>query len=338
MANPARPEYEACRQGTYKKQGRSAHRCGPRPAREPGSFVKPNENAALLYALCGFALLSVGDAIVKSMAGMWPGLAIASLRYVLGTIGLGTVLMAREGRAGFGLPRLRWQLLRGFGVGLSAMAFFTALMLIPIAEATAISFTSPMITGLFAAVLLREPMRREGWIASGVAFVGVLIVLRPDFAAIGPAALLPLLSAVGMALLMIGNRAVAGRGSALAMQFSVALVATILLCSVFLVGNLTGVAALQVGWPHWSVVVRCAMVATSASCAHSLVYQATTRAGAATIAPMTYVQLLMAGLIGWIFFGERPDATAMLGAAIIVAAGLYLWRSGRAPTEPAMTD
>lgn len=300
--------------------------------------MKTNERTALLLALAGFAMLSIGDAVVKSMTGMWPGLAIASLRYVIGTIGLGTVLMVREGKAGFGLPRLRWQLLRGFGVALSAMAFFTALMLIPIAEATAISFTSPMITGLFAMVLLREPMRRQGWIASAVAFAGVLIVLRPNFAAIGVAAFLPLLSAVGMALLMIGNRAVAGRASALAMQFSVALLATGLLCGAFLIGNLSGIEVLQVGWPHWSVVLRCAIVATSASCAHALVYLATTRAGAATIAPMTYVQLLMAGVIGWVFFGERPDAMSLLGAAIIVAAGLYLWRSGRGPSEPAMTD
>jgi drug/metabolite transporter (DMT)-like permease len=300
--------------------------------------VKTNDSTALLFALAGFAMLSIGDALVKSMAGMWPGLAIASLRYVIGTIGLATVLMTREGKGGFGLPLLRWQLLRGFGVSLSAMAFFTALMIIPIAEATAISFTSPMITGLFAAVLLGEPMRREGWIASAIAFAGVLIVLRPNFAVIGVAALLPLLSAVGMALLMIGNRAVAGRASALAMQFGVALIATVLLCSVFLIGNLMGIGVLQVGWPHWSVVLRCAIIATSASCAHSLVYMATTRAGAATIAPMTYVQLLMAGLIGWIFFGERPDSTAMVGATIIVAAGLYLWRSGRGPSEPAMTD
>jgi drug/metabolite transporter (DMT)-like permease len=55
----------------------------------------------------------------------------------------------------------------------------------------------------------------------------------------------------------------------------------------------------------------------------------TTRAGPATVAPMTYVQLLVATVCGWAFFGDRPDAMTMLGAAIIIGAGLFLWQAGR---------
>jgi drug/metabolite transporter (DMT)-like permease len=223
-------------------------------------------------------------------------------------------------------------------VALSATSFFTALQIMPIAEATAISFTSPMITALLAAALLGEPMRRATWIASGVAFAGVLIVLRPNFAVLGLAALLPLFSALGMALLMIGNRAVAGRASLLAMQFSVALFATAFLLVFTGLGHLSGIAALHVGTPPWSVVAKAATIAVSATTAHVLIYMATTRAGAGTIAPMTYVQLLMAGFFGWLLFAERPDGAALAGAAIIVAAGLYLWRAGRVVDEPQGTD
>ena len=95
---------------------------------------------------------------------------------------------------------------------------------------------------------------------------------------------------------------------------------------------------LHIGWPHWSVVLRCCIIAVSASCAHSLIYLATTRAGAGTIAPMTYVQLLVAGMFGWFQFGERPDFAAFGGAAIIIGAGLYLWHSGRMVDEPQGTD
>jgi drug/metabolite transporter (DMT)-like permease len=293
---------------------------------------------ALLLAIGGFALLSTGDSLVKTMAGEWPGPAIASLRYVVGTLGLSSLLLWREGLAGFQFDRLGWHAVRGFGVAFSATTFFTAVQIMPFAAATAISFTSPMITALLAAVLLGEPLRRETWIASIAAFAGVIVVLRPNFAAIGPAAVLPMFAAIGMALLMIGNRAVLGRGSALAMQVNVAIFATLFLLIITVAGHFSGIAALHVGVPSWSVVGRSAMIAVTGSGAHALIYMATSRAGAGTIAPMTYFQLIMAGFYGWLLFGEHPDLTALGGAAIIIAAGLYLWRAGRIIDEPQGTD
>lgn len=300
--------------------------------------MKQNERSGLLFALAGFAALSVGDIIVKSMAGMWPGPAIATFRYIVGAFGLGTILAIREGAPGFALPGLKWQVLRGFGVAISAMAFFSAVQLMPLAEATAIQFTSPMITALLAAAILREPARRSTWIASVVAFIGVLIVLRPNFAVLGVVALLPVLSAFGMGVLMIGNRAVAGRASALSMQFSVALIGMLFMGAFALAGHLSGLPMLHISVPHWSVLARAAFIACSASFAHTMIYLATTRAGAGTIAPMTYIQLLVAGLFGWFLFDEQPDLTALAGSAIIVAAGLYLWRSGKVVDEPQGTD
>jgi len=299
---------------------------------------KRSEATALLLALGGFAFLSTGDTLVKSMAGMWPGPAIAALRYVFGTLGLGAILLWREGWAGFGMTKVGWHAAWGFGVAFSATTFFTAVQIMPIAEATAISFTSPMVTALLAAALIGEPMRRETWIASIVAFIGVLIVLRPNFVVIGPAAVLPLLAAMGMSLLIIGNRAVLGQGSALSMQVNVAIFATLFLIAFTLIGHFSGIAILHVGAPPLSVVAKSAMIAVTGSSAHALIYMATSRAGAATVAPMTYFQLIMAGFYGWLLFRETPDATALLGATIIVGAGLYLWRAGRVTDEPQGTE
>ncbi|MCY1671792.1 DMT family transporter [Novosphingobium sp. SL115] len=296
-----------------------------------GKSLQDSHKSALLLALTGFALLSVGDALVKGMAGLWPGTAIGALRYLFGAIGLGVALLLREGLAGFTFGKLPWQILRGFSVALSAVTFFTAVHLMSMGEATAIGFTSPMITALLAAILLKEPLRRTTWIASGVAFAGVLLILRPNFALLGPAALLPMASATGMALLIIANRKVAGTGSALSMQFNVAFIGTIFLLVTAFAGHFSGLAFFAIPVPPPSVIARCAIIAVSASTAHALIYMATTRAGASTIAPMTYVQLLMAGGFGWALFDERPDAMAALGAVVIVGAGLYLWRAGRAP-------
>ena len=295
----------------------------------------PAENrSGLLLALAGFAVLSLGDGVIKTMAGQWSPVAIAALRFSIAAVALGTLLAYREGTAAM-REMWRWpQTGRGFALAISSTVFFTSLFVLPLATATALSFTSPMFTALFAAVLLGGPARKETWIASAIAFVGVLIVLRPNLAEAGWWAVLPVFSASCFALLIIGNRYVAGQASVLAMQFVVAAYAAPILVIAAPLFALTGIERFAVGMPDWTVVARCAVVAVTASCAHWLVYLGTTRAGAARVAPMTYVQLLVASVIGWAWFGDHPDGWTLLGAAVIVGAGLYLWRAGLVKEPP----
>lgn len=285
--------------------------------------------SGLLYALCGFALLSCGDAIIKSIAGAWPGTAVAALRYSIGAMGLGIVLFLNEGRGGFSLPMPKFQLLRGCAVASATILFFSSIFVMPLAEATAIGFTSPMITAILGALFLKERTSGTKWIATLVAFAGVLLIMRPNVAELGWAALLPLGAAFSMALVMIGNRAVAGAGTPLLMQFLVASIAVPFVVGAAIVGHYSGVDALHVGMPDWTIVARCAVVAVSASFAHWLIFMGTTRASAAEIAPMTYVQLLIAVVLGVAVFGDWPDMTSLAGSGIIIATGLFLWRNSR---------
>ena len=131
--------------------------------------------SALLIALAGFAILSVGDAIVKSMRGDWPGTAVAALRYSFGTLGLAVVVALRHGRAGFVLPRAGLQLGRGLAVSLATICFFMAVMAMPLADATAIQFTSPILTAMLAPLVLKErsppprPRSARQWRRGGTA-------------------------------------------------------------------------------------------------------------------------------------------------------------------------
>jgi drug/metabolite transporter (DMT)-like permease len=287
--------------------------------------LSSSARSGLLFALCGFALLSCGDAVIKSIAGVWPGTAVAALRYTIGAIGLGTILLVKEGRAGFMLPKPGMQLLRGFAVAAATIFFFSSIFLMPLAEATSISFTSPMITALLGAVILKERTGRATWIASLVAFCGVLLILRPNIAELGWAALMPLGAAVSMAFMMIGNRAVAGAGSPLQMQFLVASIAVPFVVGAATIGHFSGVEALSISVPDWRIIARIMVVAVSASFAHWLIFMGTTRASAAEIAPMTYVQMLVAMTLGIVVFGDWPDLTSLVGFAIIIGAGLFLW-------------
>src|SRR5690349_3757319 len=173
--------------------------------------VKPaSARAALLIALAGFCSLSVGDALVKSMAGAWPAPAVAALRYSFGLLGLAACLAVTRGRAGFVMPRPALQAGRGAAVALATLCFFLGVMAMPLADATAIQFTSPILTALLAPLVLGERTTRSTWAATLLAFAGVLVVLRPNVLEIGLAALFPLGAAFGMSWLMMLNRMTAG--------------------------------------------------------------------------------------------------------------------------------
>ena len=307
----------------------------PKPAAKQGAFAHQamtsrSGHIGLLLALAGFALLSTGDAVIKSIAGAWPATAIAALRYLLGASGLAALLWWQEGKGGFVLPNPKIQLVRGASVAVATICFFSAIFLMPLAEATAITFTSPMITALLAALVLNERAGRATILATAAAFGGVLLILRPNFAVLGWASLLPLGSAIGMACMMTGNRAVAGRGSALLMQFLLAAVAAPVLVLAAIGGHLSGISVLEKPFPDWTIIAKICVVAITATCAHFLIYLGTTRASATEIAPMTYVQLLVAMLLGVLVFGDWPDAVSLLGSAIIIGAGLFLWQHKRA--------
>jgi drug/metabolite transporter (DMT)-like permease len=294
-------------------------------------MAQHSHRAGLLFALGGFALLSMGDAVVKSTGGVWPGPAIGALRYAFSTVGLGFILLLNEGPGAFRIPSPWIQFGRGAAVAFSSACFFAGLFFLPLAEATTITFVNPMLTALLSALILREHANRAVWISTAAAFVGVILVLRPNIAEVGMAALFPLGSALGMALLMVLNRMASGGGSAIKMQFLTSVMATPVLIGMTLAGHASGVKPFVVGPPTGWVILACAIVAVSASCAHICLYLATVRAPAAMIAPMTYVQLLTSLTIGASVFGEWPDMMALLGAGIIVMSGLWLWRANRPP-------
>jgi drug/metabolite transporter (DMT)-like permease len=293
-----------------------------------------DSRSGLIYAVLGFVCLACGDAIIKSMARAWPAFAVAALRFSIGAIGLSLLLLRSEGPRAF-IPTHPWlQVARGVCLAAASVSFFSAIYLMPLAEAMAIGFLSPVLTQLLAGLVLGEVVHRRVWLASLVALAGVAIVLRPNLAELGLAALLPLNSALFFALLMITNRASAGQGSALSMQVFVAGVCAPILIIGAAAAKVSGVAALDFGWPSWDVVLRCAIVAVTASTAHWLAYIGAARAGAAAIAPAIYVQMLVAIALGWWWFGDRPDLPTLAGAGLIVGAGLYLWRAGAREALP----
>jgi drug/metabolite transporter (DMT)-like permease len=122
------------------------------------------------------------------------------------------------------------------------------------------------------------------------------------------------------------------------MQFLVAATATPILFAVAVAGHLSGNAAFHVPVPSLTVLLKCLVIAATGTISHLLIYVATTRASAAVTAPMVYVQLLMATSIGWLWFSDAPDWTTLVGGALTIAGGLWLWHSQREPVAGGVPD
>lgn len=286
----------------------------------------------ITLALVAFAGFPLGDAVIKSMAGDWPAPAVAALRFSIGALALALILFLREGRSGFRVTRPWLHMARGFALFVATLSFFSAIYIMPLADAVAISFVNPILTALFSGWFLKEKMPPRTWGATIIAFVGVLIMLRPNVAAFGWVAILPLISAFAMSTMLILNRMVSSQRSIFAAQFYIAFWAAIFLIIASVIGNwLVPVMAIA-SMPDWDVILRCMLVALTATGCHFLLFMATMRTTAAAIAPIVYIQLLIATAISVFVFGDPIDRTAMMGGLLIIFSGLLLWRSARKAT------
>jgi len=301
----------------------------PEPRDVHAARVVHAPRRALAIALLGFFLLASGDVVVKSIAAAWPGSATASLRYAFGTIGLALIVALRFGRAGFVLPKPWVQLGRGMAVGVATATFFLSLRVMPLADATAIVFTSPVWTVILSFLFLRERPAPAVLVSIALASAGVLLILRPNVLAFGSEALLPLAAAVAMACLFILNRKAGGSAPIIVLQFLVALMALPILFTLAALGHFSGDPAQAIGWPSIWVIAGSLVVAVTATCGHWCIFRATELASAATIAPMTYVQLLVALAAGALLFGDLPSWPMLAGAGLIICGGLWLWRAQR---------
>ena len=281
------------------------------------------------FALLAFMGFPISDAIMKSMTGDWPAAALVAVRFAMGAAGLSLLLLKFEGLGGFQVGRAWLHVARGFVMAIAAASFISAIFIMPLADAVAITFVSPIITALLSSWFLDEKMRPVTWLVTFIAFAGVLIMLRPNVAAFGWSAVLPLVAAAAMAAVMILNRMVSSQRSIIAAQFYGAFWTTFFMAIIAIGGHFLVPTMEIVGQPSTKMLVLCAVVAVLNTGCHFLLYIATMRATAAAIAPVVYVQLVVSSLISVYIFGDSMDPVAMAGGALIVLSGLIMWRSER---------
>ena len=220
--------------------------------------------------------------------------------------------------AGPGIWRTRHpsiHLARALAGGAAMVCGFYAFTKLPLAEVTALSFTTPLFAIVMAVLLLGEPVRWRRWSATVVGFLGVVIMVRPGAAAFEPAAVVALGMALGIAVAVVLVKRFPEDDSHVAMlgYFSVA-------------ATLMTIGPAVYFWrpPSFAEWLLLAAIGVLGLASQAMMIRAF-RAGEATfVAPFDYSKLLLAGLLGFAVFGEVPDAWALLGAGIIVASTLYI--------------
>lgn len=228
----------------------------------------------------------------------------------------------------WGRPKLA-HAIAGVCAAIAIMSINTALEVMPIANAIAIFFVEPLILTVLSALILGE---RLGWrrlSAVAVGLAGAMVVLRPNLALYGWVAVYPLITAFAFAGYMIVMRAMSPGGGRVGMQFWIGAMAAFVLATVHGLGTLGGVEQLTLTWPEPAALWLFLGAGGLACLIHQMIAQALARAEAGAVAPLQYLEIVGATGIGLVFFSEFPDGLTLLGALIIVASGIYVFRRER---------
>ncbi|MXN43953.1 EamA family transporter [Shinella kummerowiae] len=216
---------------------------------------------------------------------------------------------------------------RGLLMAITMITFVTPLAVMEVADAIAIFFVEPIILTILGSIVLKETIGWRRYTACGVGFFGSLLVIQPSLQEVGPIALLPVVSAFSLALFFMLTRLVAQKEDPWSMQFYAGLWGGLFSGLLLLFGNSVGIPFLTPVMPDTTNTLYIAGAAVAATIAGVLGVYAYRSAPASTLAPLQYLEIVSATILGWWVFGHLPDAVKWLGIAIIIASGLYvIWR------------
>jgi drug/metabolite transporter (DMT)-like permease len=272
--------------------------------------------SALMFALMGAA--------VKVAARTLPNAQVVFFRCALGLVAL-LPWIAPLGLRGLRTARFREHLVRGLA-GLGAMyCFFYALAHMRLPDAVLLNYSLPLFMPFVEAAWLEEPFPRRMWIAVGVGFAGIVLVLKPGIGLFQPVALVGLLAALFAAVAQVGIRHLTGTEPTARIIFYFGAVST-------------AVSALPViadpRMPEASEWRLLAAIGVLATAGQLLLTKAYAQAPAARVGPFIYSSVVFAGLLEWALWKSVPDALALLGMALVAMAGVLALRLGAAAPRP----
>ncbi len=283
---------------------------------------RPVLGIALMFGFCIMAPL--GDSIAKVLGGTIPLSQLLFFRFFLQAI----LLLPIIWWTGRGL-RLRGRIL-ALAVLRAALhvagiaAMFLSLRYLPLADAVAIAFVMPFIMLLLGRMVLNEEIGPRRLAACVTGFIGTLLVIQPRFADVGAPALLPLAVAVIFSFFMLVTRLIAKQVDPISLQAANGIYATIGMGIAYLVTAGNENSFFTMVSPTAGEALLLLAIGVLGTAAHLLMTWSLRYAPASTLAPMQYLEIPFATLIGWLIFRDLPNGLAAVGILITVLSGLYV--------------
>jgi drug/metabolite transporter (DMT)-like permease len=284
--------------------------------------------------MLGFCILApMGDAVAKILGQSVPLGQLLLVRFAIQAIILIPFVWATkrtwrmQGRV-LKLTIIR-TILHIIGIGM----MFTALQYLPLADAVAIAFVMPFIMLLLGKYVLGEEVGSRRLIACIVGFIGTLLVVQPSFAEVGWPALLPLGVAVNFSFFMLITRQIAKQTDPISLQAVSGVMAVGIMLPLLVITSGMGIDALTLIAPNgfeWGMLSAIGILGTLA---HLLMTWSLRFAPSATLAPMQYLEIPIATIIGFLVFMDLPNGLAAVGIAITIGAGVYIILRERATSR-----
>ena len=276
----------------------------------------------LMIAFC--LVVPLLDVFSKLAAERIPVAQITAARFLLQSLFMFPVLFYLGKSFRVPIALLPMLFLRAVFLIFSTFFFVTAISVMPLADALAIVFIEPFIILLFGKFVLRETVgvRRIG--ACLIGFGGVLLVIQPSFAAFGYVAFLPLIVAFSFAFYILITRSLSTKIDVVSMQFQTANIGAIVCVPILFLGSAFSIEALTYVLPEPLFALWLVGVGFFASFSHFLMSLALQYAPSSTLAPLHYIELVMAGVLGYLIFSDVPNTFALCGMVIVILSGLYV--------------
>ena len=271
--------------------------------------------AGILLMLAGDFMFALNDAMGKWLVASFSVGQVVLIRSIGAFIVLGPMI-ANQGTAKlFQMERPVLQLLRVLATTVDTALFYAAVVYLPLADVMSFYMAGPIYVAALSHFLLGEKVGWRRWAAILVGFCGVLIILKPSSAAFSQSSLFALVGSIAFAFAIILSRRLRGTSDTTLVTWQT--IGTLLVGAVMTIGAWKTPSALDFGAMLLLGIVSCG--------AHLMITRALKLAPASTLAPLHYSLLLWAVIFGLAFFGDVPGPRILIGSAIVVLAGLFIF-------------